>query len=752
MNIRTSLALLSWAASLCLSAQSGPVFMPDVPVLKGGSALALPWGGGLNAPQVSAIDLNQDGLMDLFLLDRSGDAKLFLLNTGTTGHAQYTVTHDYDDVHPLPLLHDWALLRDYNCDGKMDIFAYTNGAFAVYRNTSDASGLSFTLAYEQVGSNYVPTISPNLYVSNVDLPGIVDMDGDGDLDVVTFSIWGNILEYHKNLSMELYGHCDSLVYEVRSRCWGDFQVSVSSNAITLDMPCPYNVPNPEMPHPGTWPSHDGVDGRAHSGSTSLPIDLNGDGLMDLLLGDFQTPHLSALINGGTASHAHMISADSVFPAGGTPIHFREFLGAFHVDIDGDGRRDLVVAPNIATESANTQGIWYYRNTGTDAAPTFQFQREDLFQGEMLDFGSGARPVLFDHNSDGLMDLVVANEGYFQPADGSYRGALALLQNTGTATSPVFSLVDEDYGGLSGLGLGPGLHPAFGDVNGDGKPDMIVGDLAGTMRLFLNISPDQTAQFQTPSGLLTNDQGAVIDVGANATPQLFDLDGDGLLDLVVGERNGNLNHYRNTGTATAPLWHLETENLGGVRVNEYWSGTGYSVPFFYKDADGQTNLVVGSEIGGLHRYDGITDNLAGTWNLVDSIWLGLREGGRTGAVLYDFLGHGHLALIVGNYRGGLSFWATDESGTQPDLVGEWAVAAPFTLAPNPAAGEVEVRWHAPLVADLGIELLDGLGRQVRTQPMRGASGRMALDGVAPGLYLVRVGNGQVHWAARLAVAR
>lgn len=710
------------------------------------------WAGGLNFPQVSPIDLDQDGLQDIFMLDRSGDKPIFLLNTGTPGQPDYTPTHAYDNVHPFPLLHDWALLRDYNCDGKADIFAYTSGAFAVYRNTSDPSGLSFTLVDDQVGSNYVPTVSPNLYISNVDIPGITDMDGDGDLDILTFSIWGsNYLEFHKNLSMELYGTCDSLVYEVRSRCWGGFQESISGNSITLNAPCSDNVPNPELPVHG----EDGTfaTDRVHSGSTVLPLDLDGDGDMDLLLGDFQSPDLTGLINGGTLAHAQMISTDTLYPIYDQRIYFDQFLAPYFLDINDDGKRDLVVAPNSTSAAENAHGIWYYRNTGTDAAPAFNFQRDDLFQGEMLDFGEGARPVLFDHNGDGLMDLVVANEGYYLPG-GIYSGKLALLENTGSLAAPSFNMVTDDYAQLSGMGFGTGMHPAFGDVDGDGRPDMIIGDGdgddSGTLHYFRNIASGPVAQFQLTQALMTDDSGTVIDVGANATPQLFDLNGDSLLDLIVGERNGNLNHYWNIGTAQVPAWHLESQLLGGVRVNEYWSTTGYSVPFLFTDGQGQRMFISGSEAGGIHLYDGITGDGTGAWNPVDSIWGGLHEGLRTAIVLYDFTGDGQFDAVVGNYRGGLSFWS---SGIWTGI-GTPSPAIPeniFSLVPNPAGSMVEILMHAPVTPGMRMELVDDLGRRVRSLPVERPQVRMELGELSPGLYTVRMLTGAGQWARRLVIA-
>jgi len=751
--IAKPLLLLLCVAPLYSLAQADLTFNPTVPVQRAGVPMPMAWAGGLNFPQVSTIDLDQDGLLDILLMDRSGDKPIFLLNTGTPGQATYMPTHTYDNVYPFPLLHDWALLRDYNCDGMADIFAYTSGAFAVYRNTSDASGLSFTLVDDQVGSNYVPTVSPNLYISNVDMPGIADMDGDGDLDILTFSIWGsNYLEFHKNLSMELYGTCDSLAYEVRSRCWGGFQESISGNAITLNAPCADNVPNPELPvhdEGSNFPSE-----RAHSGSTVLPLDLDGDGDMDLILGDFLSPDLTGLINGGTLAHANMISTDTLFPIYDQRVYFEQFLAPFFVDIDGDGKRDLVVAPNSSSAAENAHGIWYYRNTGTDAAPVFNFQQDDLFQGDMLDFGEGARPVLFDHNSDGLMDLVVANEGYYL-AGGFYSGKLALLENTGTPTAPLFNLITDDYAQLSGLGFGPGMHPAFGDVDGDGHPDMIIGDgdnngdNSGRLHFFHNTSGGPVAQFQLTQALMTDDNGTVIDVGANATPQLFDLDGDGLLDLIVGERNGNLNYYRNAGTAQAPSWHLESQLLGAVRVNEYWSTTGYSVPFLYMDGQGQKKCISGSESGGIHLYDGITGNEGGSWNLVDSVWGELHEGGRTAVALYDFTGDGQLDAVIGNYRGGLSFWSSGIWTGVDAAIPETAENV-FSLAPNPANSTVDILMHTPLVPNMRVELFDDLGRIVLGFPVERPQVRMDLGNLAPGLYSVRLVNGTGQWTKRLVI--
>lgn len=76
--------------------------------------------------------------------------------------------------------------------------------------------------------------SLNLYVSSADIPAIVDVDNDGDIDILTYHISGEYLQYHKNLSKELYGHSDSLQFELRNECWGGFREDVNSNSVFLN--------------------------------------------------------------------------------------------------------------------------------------------------------------------------------------------------------------------------------------------------------------------------------------------------------------------------------------------------------------------------------------------------------------------------------------------------------------------------------------------------------------------------------------
>ena len=85
-----------------------------------------------------------------------------------------------------------------------------------------------------------------------------------------------------------------------------------------------------------------------------------------------------------------------------------------------------------------------------------------------------------------------------------------------------------------------MSPTFGDLDGDYDPDMLIGAVNGQIYYYENtgtiISPSYTYR-----GLLQN-----IDVGNHSTPALGDLDGDGDLDLIIGNEAGTVAYYEHTG--------------------------------------------------------------------------------------------------------------------------------------------------------------------------------------------------------------
>ena len=211
----------------------------SVQVIEENGTLDFPWAGGLNHPQFSNIDFNSDGTNDLLVFDKSGD-KLVCLTMNAQNQLEIApeyremFTNQHGTVNRS--LHGWVLLRDFNADGKSDIFTYSNGGLAICRNDGNADTLIFTLMTAKLLSDYGSGLI-NIYVSPSDLPAIMDVDGDSDLDIVTFSLFGTSAEYHQNQSMELYGAPDSMVMELATPCWGNFEEDPSTIAVNLGVTC-----------------------------------------------------------------------------------------------------------------------------------------------------------------------------------------------------------------------------------------------------------------------------------------------------------------------------------------------------------------------------------------------------------------------------------------------------------------------------------------------------------------------------------
>ena len=339
----------------------------ELSIIENGSLIKNPLTGGLNSCQLSSIDLKDDGKKDIFVFERVGDRVLCFLNNNDGVGSDFDYSKDYSK--DFPDLNKWALLVDFNCDGKEDIFTYNDSYVKVYRNTSQGENLSFQIETQALISDLGPILSA-IIISEDDIPSFVDVDGDQDIDVLTFKQSGGYVEYHQNQSQELYGNCDSLVFELKTDCWGEFFEGLN----TYD----FNSCNEDaIVEQGETRSS-----GAHSGSSSLAIDMVGDNDMDFILGDVSFNNLNLLINGGDSQDASMVSVNQDFPIGnGSDIsaEINSFPAAFYLDVNNDDIKDLVVSPNIDNNSENFESIMVFLNTAHDDNPTFEFSQKDLLQ-------------------------------------------------------------------------------------------------------------------------------------------------------------------------------------------------------------------------------------------------------------------------------------------------------------------------------------------------------------------------------------
>jgi hypothetical protein len=702
-----------------------------------GSDLKMPWVGGMNSMQFSEIDLNMDGIVDLFAFDKVSNKVLTFVNKGIPDSISYVYDYSYEKY--FPAFYGWAHLVDYNNDGKVDIFAYsTLGGIMAYKNISDTIlkfKLVSSLIYSEMGGS-----SSNIYVTSDDYPAIYDIDGDGDQDILAFYILGTWITYQRNMSQELYGNSDTLLYKLTTECWGKVAESSSNNQIYLD----------DTTCSGKSGSVPTAKPTRHVGSTLLAGNFNGDSLTDLLVGDVEYFNITALYNGST--HDSIITKDTLFPYNSKPIHFNSFPVLNLVDVNNDRLKDLLASPftSIINIPENNNSVWYYKNTGDSITPQFTYVGSNFLQKDMIDFGSGAYPVIYDVNTDGLPDIMVGNFGYL---DSSYyesgslkskiRSQIAVLQNTGTLSNPSFHLATKDYANISQYKL-TGLIPTFGDTDGDGDMDMICGQSNGSLIYFENTAgAGNSPVYAAPD---FNYKG--IDVGDNSAPQLFDLNSDNLPDLIVGKKKGYLTFYQNTGTVSNPVFTKITDTLGRVHViDTTFSYDGYSTPCFFKDS-GVIKLFVGSDNGHIYYYKDIAANLAGKFTAIDSILvytdkdsatLIIKDGIRRGVAAADLNHDGYMDMVVGNFSGGLTYY----NGIKPNghvgiAENETDATVNFNIYPNPVSGKLYINVANSNQMHFKVEIYDLIGQKILEKDFNNtAHSEIDMQYYRAGFYICRL---------------
>ncbi len=717
----------------------------SITVFEGNKTLKYPWAGGLNNPQFGTVDLNGDNIDDLVVFNRGyydgGQSLLTFINGGTAN--QVDLVYDPSYVKDLPNLHHMMVTVDFNCDGLNDFVTWDSPAvLRLYTASRLPNG---RLSYTDSGYFTFTTEtgnSTNVFISAKDIPAMIDVNDDGDVDLITFSAAGLRIEYYENLSVETGQTCgDTVGFEIRSYCWGEVSEDGLSREVTLFEPC------------GTPKDDDlTVGGNRHAGSTIMAFDENFDGLKEVLLGDISFNNLVALRNTGLLDSAVITSQDTLFPSYDVTVDLPIFPAAFYFDVNNDGRKDMLVGANTPQKGFNHNCSWYYKDANTTGNVNFEFQTDSFLVGDMIDLGEGAYPAFVDVNGDGLLDLVVGNKGYFENTTSSKPG-LALFINVGAQYSPAYRLVDRDYLGfstfLTGIAKLKSVVPAFGDMNGDGAIDMIIGDHVGKLHYFRNTA----AAGDSMQLVLEEPEFKNIDVDNYAKPEIFDVNGDNLPDLIVGRDKGTLQYFENTGTATSPDFSpiATNANFGEVNVkpNLFY---GESTPrVVYLTYSTQPYLLVGNILGNIAVFElDATKRYNGAFTRIDSVYSGIDVGEYGHFAMADIDSDGLLEMVVGSSKGGLNFF--QDTGT----VGVNDTEGPSNIAvkayPNPADGNWNIEMNNLATnKEVSVSVFDVLGQQVYQSTIipQGTKDVLPLQlNVNGGVYFCRIQQGKNSIVLRL----
>ena len=751
------LALL--AVSGAAQAQSGAGFgfesRPAAAVVLGTDTLRNAWAGGLNTPQFSTIDLNNDGQNDLFAFDHESSRCYTFLNVAAPTAAagrRWQYAPQYESLFPTDL-EGWALLRDYDCDGRPDLFTYINGGeIRVFRNVLVNGRPNFQLTTNQIRFSGTFAGTANLTIGGYNMPAIQDVNGDGKLDIMSYDfISASFIEQYLNTSP---GPCGgALTFNLSTDNWGGIQACGG---------CAQYMFNGQPCFTAAKTTHTG-------GHSLLLLDLDGNGTQDLLDGRDNCPELTRLLNLGTTAAPQLTQAgiSASFPSAATPARVPVFPAAYSFDANFDGRPDLVVAPNMVSNTSDLVSMSHqvplFTNSATSGAPVYTNQPAGFLQSDMIDVSEAAAPTFGDIDGDGLTDLLIGNHA--DRVNNVYRATLAYYRNVGTRTRPVFRLITSDYLGLSAQTL-LGIKPVLVDLNRDGVLDLAYSTYdRGTNILYyiLNTArPGQAMAFNAlnavnfkPQGPATTSPPAtytpttgVLPYTKEDMPCFTDVDNDGYVDLLIGtnevrEPGMSLRYFRNRGRGPLDSIFVLVDNDFG-HLREASGGRPYnlspSVADF--DGDGHPDLLTADATGVLtfytnYRAQGVL--FSGRTDVLYNPLSGVYESTRLGQTVYshcalaaaDLNADGTPELLVGLEAGGLLSYGTRNrvaTAARPEAVRALALS----IYPNPTTATATVETALPT----RLTVLDLSGRVVQTLGVAQRRHTLNLTGLAAGVYLVR----------------
>ncbi len=566
---------------------------PFVVTRPDGSPYALPFLGGLDVPRPQFVDIDADGDADLFLQEYS-NSLWFFENTGTARAPRHEWRTDrYQNIE----IGEWYRFIDLDADGAIDLLTESPVShIRHYRNTGTKTMPAFTLVGELRDGTGAP-----MFMDRQNIPALADIDCDGRLDMLVGRVEGVVDRYEATApgaaqfaliaeryeGIEIIGgigmptarHGANAIASHdfdndgdQDLFWGDF----FEPAILLIENVGSTCSNPSFQSPPvTLPFADGS--RTSGYNAPAPVDIDHDGDLDFLIGVI-----------GGAFNPIRTGEDNFFfwertAADAFTLRTKRFLdGIDHgsdaapafADIDADGDLDLLVGSKIDAQTGSYPSLQVYRNDGTRTAPRFR-----AMEPVRLIDAYNLTPAPGDLDSDGDIDVIV----------GTWNQDLVFVRNEGSPQAPKWV---PDPSGAIKPPRASHLAPALGDVDNDGDLDLIAGQANGMLLFYRNAGTRRVPKFTLVSDSLDG-----IKVGRRSTPTLVDVDGDGLLDLVIGhEDRGPLMVARNAGTRTSPKFVM-TEPLPMPLPP-------ISAPAFADvDGDGIPDLLVGTTSGGMRFYRG-----------------------------------------------------------------------------------------------------------------------------------------------------
>ncbi|ABW67745.1 FG-GAP repeat domain-containing protein [Desulfosudis oleivorans] len=630
-------------------------------------------------------DIDADGDVDIFVGDKTGTINYFE-NIGTASAPAFEMRTGADSPFwyydtgcgtYYPYIVDALAaptFADLNGDGDLDAgVGNSYGSIDYFENTGTVSTPCFVMRtgakspfwyYNKGDRTYYPT----KYTDTGSTPAFADLDGDGDFDLFVgsfISFLSTPMRYFENTGTvtaarfaETDGPLDALTDALSSPAaafadidgdgdldafmgikYQSYETFVGVLGTVLSpisgITCFENTGDASAPH-----FTDNSTGNPFTGLETDPwsapafADIDSDGDLDAFVGGM-SGDLKFFENTGTTSAPVMTERRTVnSPAWGVDVG--KYSHPVFVDIDGDGDLDAFVGEfgtikgafkydgdsfmGLGLRPAVYGNVNFFENTGTAQSPHF-VQRADadygLGEGVMSPLVVFTTPAFVDIDGDGDMDAFMgARYGFdldvelaeetpdvVSVSDISDPSVfIQYFQNVGTPTAPYFAPMPSQQNPAATIGgtAFDDYKPAFMDADGDGDFDLFIGDRDGDIYYFENTGTANAAEFNAALPEYEANPFGLTAVDHNATPTFADTDGDGDMDAVVGEYHSAIHYFENTAdaTATEPIFveRTGTDNPFGIYGDEDGAYLFTSPAFADIDSDGDQDLFVG-EWGG-----------------------------------------------------------------------------------------------------------------------------------------------------------